>query len=159
MRVAASIRCAPKLRFPGGIVCFLPSKLDPPLKFIPYPLQNHLKSRLQSSLLEPKPPLKMVILVLCFAPCRQPLLGSAAVQEVTRPLEQQSWYHGAIPRLEVQQLLTKDGDFLVRKSQEKPCYVLSVQWCGACKHFLIQNKDVSRSSPQQVRSCSHQNSR
>uniref|UniRef100_A0A674NEU9 Tyrosine-protein kinase n=1 Tax=Takifugu rubripes TaxID=31033 RepID=A0A674NEU9_TAKRU len=76
-----------------------------------------------------------------FKPKCEPLLSSAAVQEVTRPLEQQSWYHGAIPRLEVQQLLTKDGDFLVRKSQEKPCYVLSVQWCGACRHFLIQYKD------------------
>lgn len=68
-------------------------------------------------------------------------------QEVERPLEQQPWYHGAIPRLEVQQLLVKDGDFLLRKSQEKPGYVLSVQWSGACKHFLIHNKDVSTFSP------------
>uniref|UniRef100_A0A8C3GC17 Tyrosine-protein kinase n=1 Tax=Cyclopterus lumpus TaxID=8103 RepID=A0A8C3GC17_CYCLU len=63
------------------------------------------------------------------------------VQEVDRPLGQQDWYHGAIPRLEVQQLLTNDGDFLVRKSQEKQGYVLSVQWEGSCKHFLIQNTD------------------
>ncbi|XP_054893081.1 tyrosine-protein kinase Fes/Fps isoform X2 [Poeciliopsis prolifica] len=35
-----------------------------------------------------------------------------AVQEVDRPLSQQDWYHGAIPRLEVQQLLQNDGDFL-----------------------------------------------
>uniref|UniRef100_UPI0037E9905B tyrosine-protein kinase Fes/Fps n=1 Tax=Semicossyphus pulcher TaxID=241346 RepID=UPI0037E9905B len=63
------------------------------------------------------------------------------VQEVERPLEQQDWYHGAIPRPEVQQLLKKDGDFLVRKSQEKQGYVLSVQWEGACKHFLIQSTD------------------
>ncbi|TNM91169.1 hypothetical protein fugu_003458 [Takifugu bimaculatus] len=76
-----------------------------------------------------------------FKPKCEPLLSSAAVQELMVPLEQQSWYHGAIPRLEVQELLTKDGDFLVRKSQEKPCYVLSVQWCGACRHFLIQYKD------------------
>ncbi|XP_034535439.1 tyrosine-protein kinase Fes/Fps [Notolabrus celidotus] len=64
-----------------------------------------------------------------------------AVQEVDRPLVQQDWYHGAIPRPEVQQLLKNDGDFLVRKSQEKKGYVLSVQWEGACKHFLIQNTD------------------
>ncbi|XP_074522889.1 tyrosine-protein kinase Fes/Fps [Halichoeres trimaculatus] len=63
------------------------------------------------------------------------------VQEVDRPLVQQDWYHGAIPRPEVQQLLKNDGDFLVRKSQEKQGYVLSVQWEGACKHFLIQNTD------------------
>lgn len=69
------------------------------------------------------------------------------MEEVDRPLEQQNWYHGAIPRLEVQQLLVKDGDFLVRKSQEKPGYVVSVQWSGACKHFLIQNRDVSGLTP------------
>ncbi|XP_029282113.1 tyrosine-protein kinase Fes/Fps isoform X3 [Cottoperca gobio] len=63
------------------------------------------------------------------------------VLEVDRPLGQQDWYHGAIPRLEVQQLLKNDGDFLVRKSQEKQGYVLSVQWEGSCKHFLIQNTD------------------
>uniref|UniRef100_A0A3P8T695 Tyrosine-protein kinase n=1 Tax=Amphiprion percula TaxID=161767 RepID=A0A3P8T695_AMPPE len=63
------------------------------------------------------------------------------VQEANRPLGQQDWYHGAIPRLEVQQLLKNNGDFLVRKSQEKHGYVLSVQWDGSCKHFLIQNTD------------------
>lgn len=67
------------------------------------------------------------------------------VKEVDRPLGQQDWYHGAIPRLEVQQLLKNDGDFLVRKSQEKQGYVLSVQWEGSCKHFLIQNTEVSES--------------
>lgn len=66
------------------------------------------------------------------------------VPEMDRPLGQQDWYHGAIPRLEVQQLLKNDGDFLVRKSQEKPSHVLSVKWDGACKHFLIQKTDVSK---------------
>uniref|UniRef100_A0A4W6C3I9 Tyrosine-protein kinase n=1 Tax=Lates calcarifer TaxID=8187 RepID=A0A4W6C3I9_LATCA len=73
--------------------------------------------------------------------CLQVLPVHAPVQEVDRPLGQQDWYHGAIPRLEVQQLLKSDGDFLVRKSQEKQGYVLSVQWDGSCKHFLIQNTD------------------
>uniref|UniRef100_A0A8C5NH60 Tyrosine-protein kinase n=1 Tax=Gouania willdenowi TaxID=441366 RepID=A0A8C5NH60_GOUWI len=62
---------------------------------------------------------------------------------VDRPLEQQKWYHGCIPRVEVQQLLQSEGDFLVRKSKEKQGFVLSVQWNGACKHFLIQNTDNS----------------
>ncbi|KAM7424034.1 hypothetical protein PAMA_000412 [Pampus argenteus] len=66
---------------------------------------------------------------------------TSLVQEVDRPLGQQDWYHGAIPRPEVQQLLKNDGDFLVRKSQEKHGYVLSVQWDGTCKHFLIQDTD------------------
>uniref|UniRef100_A0A673K1T0 Tyrosine-protein kinase n=1 Tax=Sinocyclocheilus rhinocerous TaxID=307959 RepID=A0A673K1T0_9TELE len=43
----------------------------------------------------------------------------APVSEAEKPLTQQSWYHGAIPRLEVQELLKNDGDFLVRESQGK----------------------------------------
>uniref|UniRef100_A0A7N6ATU8 Tyrosine-protein kinase n=1 Tax=Anabas testudineus TaxID=64144 RepID=A0A7N6ATU8_ANATE len=76
-----------------------------------------------------------------FKPKCEELPVLIPVQEVDRPLGQQDWYHGAIPRLEVQQLLKNDGDFLVRKSQEKQGYVLSVQWEGLCKHFLIQNTD------------------
>uniref|UniRef100_A0A3Q2NXN5 Tyrosine-protein kinase n=1 Tax=Fundulus heteroclitus TaxID=8078 RepID=A0A3Q2NXN5_FUNHE len=74
-------------------------------------------------------------------PCCQvdPVLSTG--QEVERPLSQQDWYHGAIPRLEVLQLLQNDGDFLVRKSQEKQVHVISVQWEGSCKHFLIQYTD------------------
>uniref|UniRef100_A0A8C7CMP3 Tyrosine-protein kinase n=1 Tax=Oncorhynchus kisutch TaxID=8019 RepID=A0A8C7CMP3_ONCKI len=64
------------------------------------------------------------------------------VPEVERPLEQQNWYHGVIPRLEVQELLRCDGDFLVRQSQGKQEYVLSVHWAGSCRHFLIQSTDV-----------------
>ncbi|XP_068594973.1 tyrosine-protein kinase Fes/Fps isoform X2 [Brachionichthys hirsutus] len=60
-------------------------------------------------------------------------------QDVERPLGQQEWYHGAIPRLEVQELLKNNGEFLVRKSQEKRSYVLSVQWDGACRHLVIKN--------------------
>lgn len=78
--------------------------------------------------------------------CLQVLPGPTPVLEVERPLGQQEWYHGAIPRLEVQQLLKNNGDFLVRKSQEKQGYVLSVQWDGSCKHFLIQHTDVSKSA-------------
>uniref|UniRef100_A0A671KRF9 Tyrosine-protein kinase n=1 Tax=Sinocyclocheilus anshuiensis TaxID=1608454 RepID=A0A671KRF9_9TELE len=63
------------------------------------------------------------------------------VPEVEKPLNQQSWYHGAIPRLEVQELLKNDGDFLVRESQGKQEYVLSVHWGGQCRHFLIQSTD------------------
>ncbi|XP_060740507.1 tyrosine-protein kinase Fes/Fps isoform X1 [Tachysurus vachellii] len=63
------------------------------------------------------------------------------VPEVEKPLSQQCWYHGAIPRVEVQELLKKDGDFLVRQSQGKQEYVLSVHWGGQCRHFLIQNTE------------------
>ncbi|XP_051947494.1 tyrosine-protein kinase Fes/Fps-like isoform X1 [Xyrauchen texanus] len=64
-----------------------------------------------------------------------------SVPEVEKPLTQQGWYHGAIPRLEVQELLKNDGDFLVRESQGKQEYVLSVHWGASCRHFIIQSAD------------------
>ncbi|XP_077174308.1 tyrosine-protein kinase Fes/Fps isoform X2 [Paroedura picta] len=58
--------------------------------------------------------------------------------EVQKPLSQQAWYHGAIPRQEVQRLLQADGDFLVRESQGKQEYVLSVLWDSQPRHFILQ---------------------
>ncbi|XP_062998940.1 tyrosine-protein kinase Fes/Fps [Elgaria multicarinata webbii] len=61
--------------------------------------------------------------------------------EVQKPLGQQAWYHGAIPRVEVQRLLRTAGDFLVRESQGKQEYVLSVLWDGQPRHFILQAAD------------------
>uniref|UniRef100_A0A8D0E2J3 Tyrosine-protein kinase n=1 Tax=Salvator merianae TaxID=96440 RepID=A0A8D0E2J3_SALMN len=61
--------------------------------------------------------------------------------EVQKPLRQQSWYHGAIPRAEVQRLLQASGDFLVRESQGKQEYVLSVLWDEQLRHFILQAVD------------------
>ncbi|XP_006030858.2 tyrosine-protein kinase Fes/Fps isoform X1 [Alligator sinensis] len=63
------------------------------------------------------------------------------IPEVQKPLSQQVWYHGAIPRTEVQELLLQNGDFLVRESQGKQEYVLSVRWDGQPRHFIIQTSD------------------
>ncbi|XP_042660320.1 tyrosine-protein kinase Fes/Fps isoform X1 [Tyto alba] len=63
------------------------------------------------------------------------------IPDVQKPLCQQVWYHGAIPRVEVQELLTCSGDFLVRESQGKQEYVLSVLWDGQPRHFIIQAAD------------------
>ncbi|GCB81813.1 hypothetical protein scyTo_0022236, partial [Scyliorhinus torazame] len=63
------------------------------------------------------------------------------VPAVQKPLCQQAWYHGAIPRMETQQLLANEGDFLVRESQNKGEYVLSVMSAGQCRHFIIQHAD------------------
>ncbi|XP_017658572.1 tyrosine-protein kinase Fes/Fps isoform X2 [Nannospalax galili] len=63
------------------------------------------------------------------------------VPEVQKPLHEQLWYHGAIPRAEVAELLTHSGDFLVRESQGKQEYVLSVLWDGQPRHFIIQYLD------------------
>uniref|UniRef100_UPI0010A013B2 tyrosine-protein kinase Fes/Fps-like n=1 Tax=Podarcis muralis TaxID=64176 RepID=UPI0010A013B2 len=61
--------------------------------------------------------------------------------EVQKPLGQQAWYHGAIPRMEVQRLLQASGDFLVRESQGKQEYVLSVLWDAQPRHFILQSAD------------------
>nr|XP_033785036.1 tyrosine-protein kinase Fer [Geotrypetes seraphini]XP_033785037.1 tyrosine-protein kinase Fer [Geotrypetes seraphini] len=56
-----------------------------------------------------------------------------------KPLAEQEWYHGAIPRVEAQELLKLQGDFLVRESHGKPGeYVLSVFSDGQRRHFIIQ---------------------
>lgn len=61
-----------------------------------------------------------------------------------KPLGEQEWYHGAIPRTEAQELLKQQGDFLVRESHGKPGeYVLSVFSDGQRRHFIIQFADVS----------------
>ncbi|XP_069481288.1 tyrosine-protein kinase Fes/Fps isoform X2 [Ambystoma mexicanum] len=63
------------------------------------------------------------------------------IPDIQKPLSQQDWYHGAIPRTEVLGLLSDSGDFLVRESQGKQEYVLSVLWEGQLRHFIIQCTD------------------
>lgn len=64
-----------------------------------------------------------------------------------RPLADQEWYHGAIPRTEAQELLRQQGDFLVRESHGKPGeYVLSVFSDEQRRHFIIQYADVCKHS-------------
>ncbi|XP_063309710.1 tyrosine-protein kinase Fer isoform X2 [Pelobates fuscus] len=52
------------------------------------------------------------------------MLGSSSLLDVIstseKPLSDQDWYHGAIPRVEAQELLKQQGDFLVRESHGKP---------------------------------------
>ncbi|XP_054544050.1 tyrosine-protein kinase Fer isoform X2 [Talpa occidentalis] len=73
-------------------------------------------------------------------------LGSSTFTDVIplseKPLAEQDWYHGAIPRIEAQDLLKQQGDFLVRESHGKPGeYVLSVYSDGQRRHFIIQFVD------------------
>uniref|UniRef100_A0A8C5L7X4 Tyrosine-protein kinase n=2 Tax=Jaculus jaculus TaxID=51337 RepID=A0A8C5L7X4_JACJA len=74
------------------------------------------------------------------------VLGSSALSDVIsvteKPLTDHDWYHGAIPRIEAQELLKQQGDFLVRESHGKPGeYVLSVFSDGQRRHFIIQYVD------------------
>ncbi|XP_054842238.1 tyrosine-protein kinase Fer [Eublepharis macularius] len=71
------------------------------------------------------------------------MLGTSSFFDVIstseKPLAEQDWYHGAIPRIESQELLKQQGDFLVRESHGKPGeYVLSVFSDGQRRHFIIQ---------------------
>nr|XP_033776357.1 tyrosine-protein kinase Fes/Fps [Geotrypetes seraphini] len=63
------------------------------------------------------------------------------IPDVQKPVCQQDWYHGAIPRSEVLELLLNNGEFLVRESQGKKELVLSVLWEGQPRHFIIQCQD------------------
>lgn len=74
----------------------------------------------------------------CKLPPPVPLVPAAQ-----KPLSQQDWYHGSIPRQEALALLAGEGDFLVRESQGQPdkC-VLSVMAGGQCRHFIIQSCNV-----------------
>ncbi|XP_068103518.1 tyrosine-protein kinase Fer [Hyperolius riggenbachi] len=74
------------------------------------------------------------------------MLGSSSFFDVIstseKPLSEQDWYHGAIPRIEAQELLKQQGDFLVRESHGKPGeYVLSVFSDSQRRHFIIQYAD------------------
>ncbi|XP_030624904.1 tyrosine-protein kinase Fer isoform X2 [Chanos chanos] len=76
------------------------------------------------------------------------VLGSSSVSffdvipTSEKPLAEQEWYHGAIPRTEAQELLKQQGDFLVRESHGKPGeYVLSVFSDAQRRHFIIQFAD------------------
>uniref|UniRef100_A0A8D3C2E4 Tyrosine-protein kinase n=1 Tax=Scophthalmus maximus TaxID=52904 RepID=A0A8D3C2E4_SCOMX len=75
------------------------------------------------------------------------MLGSSSsffdvIPTSERPLAEQEWYHGAIPRTEAQELLRQQGDFLVRESHGKPGeYVLSVFSDEQRRHFIIQFAD------------------
>ncbi|KAA0714217.1 Breast cancer anti-estrogen resistance protein 3 [Triplophysa tibetana] len=53
-----------------------------------------------------------------------------------------AWYHGAIPRQVAENLVQRDGDFLIRDSLSSPGnYVLTCQWKNTAQHFKI-NKHV-----------------
>ncbi|XP_076439221.1 tyrosine-protein kinase Fer-like isoform X2 [Babylonia areolata] len=59
-------------------------------------------------------------------------------------IEDEEWFHGVLPREEVQRLLAEDGAYLVRESKNhvtsETQYVLSVYWEGH-KHFIIQQDE------------------
>ncbi|KAL3872223.1 hypothetical protein ACJMK2_040160 [Sinanodonta woodiana] len=60
-------------------------------------------------------------------------------------LKTHPWYHGSISRQRAEQLVTKNGDFLVRDCISKPGdFVLTVCWKGVPLHFTINSKVIDR---------------
>ncbi|XP_061089298.1 breast cancer anti-estrogen resistance protein 3 homolog isoform X3 [Conger conger] len=56
----------------------------------------------------------------------------------TEDLRSHAWYHGQLPREGTEELLERDGDFLIRDSLTSPGdYVLSCQWRNEPMHFKI----------------------
>ncbi|KAL2090094.1 hypothetical protein ACEWY4_014782 [Coilia grayii] len=55
-----------------------------------------------------------------------------------------AWYHGAIPRQVAENLVQRDGDFLIRDSLSSPGnYVLTCQWKNSPQHFKISKRIVA----------------
>ncbi|XP_053481296.1 breast cancer anti-estrogen resistance protein 3 isoform X2 [Ictalurus furcatus] len=54
-----------------------------------------------------------------------------------------AWYHGTIPRQVAENLVQRDGDFLIRDSLSSPgTYVLTCQWKNSPQHFKIKKRVV-----------------
>ncbi|KFB41323.1 AGAP003651-PA-like protein [Anopheles sinensis] len=65
--------------------------------------------------------------------------GYGMTLSTNRPLHEEEWFHGVLPREEVVRLLRNEGDFLVRETtrNDESQTVLSVCWNGH-KHFIVQ---------------------
>ena len=67
-----------------------------------------------------------------------PALEPSDPLDPSKPIHEQSCFHGAIPRLEAEALLNKDGDFLLRLSKNSDTdVVLSARCNGQFRHFIL----------------------
>ena len=60
-------------------------------------------------------------------------------------MQASEYYHGLLPRGEAEEMLSKDGEFLARKSEvgtttKEETLVLSVMFKKVVKHILINHK-------------------
>uniref|UniRef100_A0A8C3T963 BCAR3 adaptor protein, NSP family member n=1 Tax=Chelydra serpentina TaxID=8475 RepID=A0A8C3T963_CHESE len=66
------------------------------------------------------------------------------LQLSSEDLRSHAWYHGRIPRQVAENLVQRDGDFLIRDSLSSPGnFVLTCQWKNISQHFKI-NRTVLR---------------
>uniref|UniRef100_A0A914I660 Tyrosine-protein kinase n=1 Tax=Globodera rostochiensis TaxID=31243 RepID=A0A914I660_GLORO len=82
-----------------------------------------------------------------FAAQLQALPQQQKTTSSTMESDEEMWalpyYHGLLPREEIEDLLTRDGDFLVRKSEENPgerVFVLSVNASGQVSHVIFRHQ-------------------
>ncbi|KAI3413367.1 hypothetical protein GPALN_010863 [Globodera pallida] len=75
---------------------------------------------------------------------RTSMTTSSITMESNEDMWKLEYYHGLLPREDINELLTKDGDFLIRKSEEtsgqERIYVLSVNVCGQNRHVIFRNE-------------------
>ncbi|TTD18119.1 SHC-transforming protein 1 [Bagarius yarrelli] len=82
---------------------------------------------------------------------------SATVPPLAQQLQNEPWFHGPLSRKKAENLLSKDGDFLVRESGTTPGqYVLTGQQGGQPKHLLLVDPEgVVRTKDHRFESVSH----
>ncbi len=68
-------------------------------------------------------------------------------------LDEQPWYHGMLPRKDIVELLDRDGDWLVRRT-ERPDgavkVVITVKWKGDIQHIMLSHDRNGWRMPDQV---------
>ncbi|XP_011846905.1 PREDICTED: breast cancer anti-estrogen resistance protein 3 isoform X1 [Mandrillus leucophaeus] len=102
-----------------------PHLLDPTLEYVKFSKERHIMDRTPEKL---KKELEEELLLS------------------SEDLRSHAWYHGRIPRQVSENLVQRDGDFLVRDSLSSPGnFVLTCQWKNLAQHFKI-NRTVLRLS-------------
>ncbi|KAI6200030.1 Tyrosine-protein kinase [Aphelenchoides besseyi] len=62
---------------------------------------------------------------------------------ITDDVKRADYYHGLVPRADIEPLLKKEGDFLLRKTETngQTILALSVKWEAQVKHFMINQNE------------------
>uniref|UniRef100_A0A8C6E9L4 BCAR3 adaptor protein, NSP family member n=1 Tax=Moschus moschiferus TaxID=68415 RepID=A0A8C6E9L4_MOSMO len=96
--------------------------LDPTLEYVKFSKERHVMDRTPETL---KKELEEELLLS------------------SEDLRSHAWYHGRIPRQVSENLMQRDGDFLVRDSLSSPGnFVLTCQWKNLPQHFKIRRTVV-----------------
>ncbi|XP_051875849.1 SHC-transforming protein 3 [Pristis pectinata] len=90
-------------------------------------------------------------------PSDNPHLPRTIIDAMKECLEEEPWFHGEMSRKDAEQLLSTDGDFLVRKSTTNPgSYVLTGMHNGQAKHLLLVDPEgIVRTKDHIFESISH----